>query len=68
MKTFIHTICVGNYYNYCVYKITDFVGQTYYVAEPVLHGVTRTALTEEELKDILKRDVDSLNQFWQKVR
>lgn len=68
MKTFIHTICVDNYYNYCVYKITDFVGQTYYIAEPVLHGVTRTALTEEELKDILKRDVDSLNQFWQKVR
>ena len=68
MKTFIHTICVGNFYNYCVYKITDFVGRVYYVGEPVLHGVTRTALTEEELKAILERDVKPLNEFWTKVR
>jgi len=68
MKTFIHTICVGNFYNYCVYKITDSVGRVYYVAEPVLHGVTRTAETEETLKAALERDVAPLNQFWTKVR
>lgn len=68
MKTFVKTICVGNFYNYCVYKITDFVGRTYFVAEPILHGVTRTADSEETLKVILERDVESLNKFWQKVR
>lgn len=68
MKTFVHTITVGNYYNYCVYKITDYVGRTYFVAEPVLHGVTRTAETIEELKKILEKDVQPLNQFWMKVR
>ena len=68
MKTFVKTICVGNFYNYCVYKITDFVGRTYYVAEPVLHGCTRTAETEEELKAILERDVKPINEFQQKVR
>ena len=51
MKTFIHTICVGNFYNYCVYKIIDSVGRSYYVAEPILHGVTRTAETEETKED-----------------
>ena len=68
MKTFVKTICVGGFYNYCVYKITDFVGRVYFVAEPVLHGVTRTAETETELKAILERDVEPMNQFWQKVR
>ena len=68
MKVFVHTITVGNFYNYCIYKITDWVGRTYYVAEPVLHGVTRTAETEAELKTILERDVQPINQFQQKVR
>lgn len=68
MKQFIKTVCIGNYYFYCFYKITDFVGQIYYVAEPVLHGCTRTAETEEELKAILERDVKPLNEFWTRVR
>lgn len=68
MKTFVKTITVGNFYNYCIYKITDWVGRTYYTAEPVLHGVTRTAETEELLKTILERDVGAINQFQQKVR
>lgn len=68
MKTFVKTICVGNFYNYCVYRITDSVGRIYFVAEPITHGVTRTAETEAELKAILERDVEPLNQFWQKVR
>lgn len=68
MKQFIKTVCVGGYYCYCFYKITDFFGQTYFVAEPITHGVTRTADSEETLKVILERDVESLNKFWQKVR
>lgn len=68
MKTFIKTICVGNFYNYCVYKITDAVGRTYYTAEPILHGATRTAETEEALKAMLEKDVGPINQFWQHVR
>lgn len=68
MKTFVKTICVGGFYNYCVYKITDFVGRTYYVAEAITKGVTRCAATEEELKAILERDVVEMNKFWQKVR
>lgn len=68
MKTFVKTIAIGGYYTYCVYKITDWVGRTYYCAEPVLHGVTRTAETEEELKRILERDLNPMNQFQQRVR
>lgn len=68
MKTFIKTICVGNYYNFCVYKITDAVGRTYYVAEAITNGVTRCSETEEELKAILERDIEPLNKFWSKVR
>ena len=63
MKIFIKTITVGNYYNYCVYRITDFNGQTYYVAEPILHGVTRTALTEAELVKALEHDVVMMNHM-----
>ena len=68
MKTFIHTICVGNFYNYCVYKITDFVGQIYYVAEPITRGITRCCETEEGLIKMLEADVKPLNEFWMKVR
>lgn len=68
MKTFVKTITVGNFYNYCIYKITDWVGRTYYVAEPILHGVTRTAETEETLKAILEKDVGPINSFIQHVR
>lgn len=67
-KTFVKTICVGGYYCYCVYKITDFVGRTYYIAEPILHGATRTCDTEEGLKAILEKDVEPMNKFWQHVR
>ena len=67
-KTFVKTICVGGYYNYCCYKITDFVGRTYYVAEPITHGATRTCDTEEGLKAILEKDVEPMNKFWQHVR
>lgn len=68
MKTFIKTICVGNYYCFCIYKITDAVGRVYYVGEPVLHGVTRYAETEEQLKAILERDVKPMNQAMQRTK
>lgn len=68
MKTFVKTICIGGFYNYCVYKITDFVGRTYYVAEPITRGATKTCETEEGLKAILERDVLEMNKFWSKVR
>lgn len=68
MKTFVKTICVGNFYNFCIYKIVDFVGRTYYVAEPVLHGVTRCAETEEELVRILNADVAPLNAIQRRTR
>ncbi len=68
MKTFVKTICVGGYYNYCCYKITDFVGRTYYIAEPITKGITRCCDTEEGLKAILEKDVEPMNKFWQHVR
>ena len=68
MKKYIKTICVGNYYTYNIYKITDSVGRSYYCAEPNLHGVTRIAEDEETLTNILNRDVNSLNQIQKRTR
>lgn len=67
MKKYLKTICVGNFYNYCLYKITDAVGRSYFLAEPVLHGVTRIAESELGLKTILERDAVRFTQFQQKV-
>ena len=68
MKTFVKTICVGNYYAYCVYKITDWVGRTYYIAEPITKGITRCCETEDGLQKMLEADVKLLNEFWARVR
>ena len=68
MKQFIKIVCVGGYYRYCFYKITDFVGQVYYLAEPCGKGVTRYSETVDGLKAILESDAKALNQFHIKVR
>lgn len=67
-KTFIKTICVGGYYCYCCYKITDSIGRIYYCAEPITKGITRCCETEDGLQKMLEADVKPLNEFWAMVR
>lgn len=68
MKTYLKTICVGNFYNYNIYKITDSVGRSYYCAEPTRYGVTRIAENETTLTNILNSDVKQLNQIHSKTK
>ena len=68
MKIFLKTVTVGNYYNYCIYRITDSVGRSYYTAEPVLHGVSRTAETEKELYTILEHDAEMIKNMQLHIR
>ena len=67
-KTYVDTLCVGGYYQFRVYKIVDAAHNTYYMASPVGHGVTKVADTIEELKILLVAQVKPLNEFAQKVR
>lgn len=68
MKTYIKTICVGNFYNYAIYKITDYYGRGYYEAEPLTSGATRISDTEETLKSILENDVNFMNHYKQRIK
>ena len=67
-KTYLYTITVGDFYQYKAYKIVDGIGQTYYVAHPVLHGGTVLADNEADLKPQLEKQVPILNDFLAKVR
>lgn len=64
MKKFVGYLIAGNFYRFEAYKITDFYGRGYFVAEPVGAGVTRYAETISELKTILEKDVWKLNKIW----
>lgn len=67
-KEFMYSIIVGDYYAFNVYKITDAAKQVYYIGNPVNHGGTQIADTEEELKKLLEAEVPILNDFLAKVK
>lgn len=67
-KTYLYDICVGNFYNFHIYKITDAHKQIWYTASPVTHGGTRSADSIEELRKELEKQVEPLNRFLQKTR
>lgn len=67
-KTYLYTTCVGDFYQYKVYKITDAAGYSYFVAHPVNHGGTVLADKEEDIKPLLEKQVPILNDFLSKVR
>lgn len=54
-KTFVKTVSMNQNHEYCIYKITNMMGQTYYTAEPILHGTQKQASTESELMAALNR-------------
>lgn len=67
-KEYLHTICVGGFYNFNVYKVTDAGKQVWYIGEPVGHGGTKVADTEEELRAKLELQVEPLNNFLRRLR
>ena len=67
IKTYLKTICIGNYYNYQIFEV-NAGGQMWFEATPITKGVTRTAENEQVLKIILENDAINMNKFWQKVR
>lgn len=67
-KEFMYSIIVGDYYAFNVYKVTDAAKQVYYIGNPVNHGGTQIADTEEELKKLLEAEVPILNDFLAKVK
>ena len=66
-KTFLKTWSVNGYYQYQIWQV-DAGTQHWLIAEPVLHGVTRCANTEQELLIVLKNDCINMNKFAQKVK
>ena len=67
-KNYLHNICVGNFFQFKIFKVIDGHKQVYYIAEPVSIGVTRLADTEEELKIKLEKDVPKLIQWLERIR
>lgn len=62
MKKRLGHLISGNFYTYTLYKITDYKGKFFYLAEPKnMVGATRSANTIEELQEILDADVSMLN-------
>lgn len=66
MKRFYDYMIAGNFYRYDAYKVTDYYGRTYFIAEPQGAGVTRIAETFEKLQQAIDNDVKSLNKIWTK--
>ena len=67
-KTYLYTESVGGFYQWHIYKIVDAMGQTYYAAHPVGHGISELADNLEDIKPKLEKQVPILNRFLQKVR
>jgi hypothetical protein len=67
-KTYLYTTCVGGFYQFKVFKVEDAAHQVYYIGNPLGHGGTRIADTEEELKKLLEAEVPIINDFLSKVR
>lgn len=54
-KTFVKTYSPDGINEYCIYKITNYLGQTYYVADGINRVISRSAQELSELYAILKR-------------
>lgn len=67
IKEFLYTICVGDFYYFKVYKVTDAALQVYYIANPQGHGITVLADKEEDIRPQLERQVPIINSFLQKI-
>jgi len=68
MKKFVTILSINSYYNYEVYRITDYYGRGYFVAEPMVPAATRAAETIEALEEILNKDVNYLNSLGHRRR
>lgn len=62
-KTYLYNICVGNFYQFRVFKVVDAHKQVYYIGDPVARGVTKLADTIEELREKLESEVYFLNKY-----
>lgn len=62
-KTYLYNICVGNFYQFKVFKVVDAHKQIYYIGDPVARGVTKLADTIEELREKLESEVYFLNKY-----
>lgn len=67
-KTYQHTVCFGGFYQWRVFKVVDAGKQVWYIGEPVCHGATKVADTEEELRVKLEEQIEPLNRFLSKTR
>lgn len=67
-KERLKRICVGNFYMYDIYRITDAKGFSILVAEPCKNGATRSALNEEDLIKQLNKDVYIMNTICTFIR
>lgn len=68
MKEYIGDIIAGSFYKYHAYKVAYPNGVTYYLAEPVGIGATRSADTMEKLTQLLNQDVIKINCILHKSR
>ena len=64
MKKYIGYYIAGNFYGFSVFEVTDAKGQKLFIAEPAGAGVTRSAMSLDDLKLLLERDVWALNHIW----
>lgn len=62
-KTYLYNVCVGNFYQFRVFKVVDAHKQVYYIGDPVARGVTKLADTIEELREKLESEVYFLNKY-----
>lgn len=67
-KTYLNTISVGGFYQFRVYKVVDAGKHVWYIGEPVGHGGTKVADTEDELRAKLELQVEPLNNFLRRLR
>lgn len=67
-KKYIALWGIKGFYQYLIYEVKDGES-TWYEAIPKITGLaTRISETEEELKEILKKDVQIFQNIQQKVR
>lgn len=67
IKEYLYTTSADGFYQWKVYKITDGIGQVYYVAHPVGHGISALADKLEDIQPQLEKQVPILNDFLSKV-
>lgn len=67
-KEFLYTLCVGGFYSWNVYRITDAAHQVYYMVTPQGHGGTVLADKEEDIRPQLEKQVVILNDWLSKIK